>query len=47
MPPAPPRRRWFRISLRTLLLLVTVLCIWLGVKVNLARRQKEAIAALI
>jgi hypothetical protein len=41
-----PRRRWFRISLRTMLLLLTLLCIWLGVKVNQARRQKEAIAAL-
>jgi hypothetical protein len=46
MPPAPSRRRWFRISLRTVLLLVTLLCIWLGIKVNQARRQKEAIAAL-
>ncbi len=46
LPVTPRRRRWFRISLRTLLLLVTLLCIWLGVKVNQARRQKEAIAAL-
>ncbi len=46
MPAALSRRRWFRISLRTMLILVTVLCISLGVKVNQARRQKEAIAAL-
>jgi Leucine-rich repeat (LRR) protein len=46
MPPSPSRRRWFRISLRTVLILLTLLCIWLGVKVNQARRQKEAIAAL-
>jgi hypothetical protein len=26
---APPRRRWFRFSLRTLFVLVTVLCVWL------------------
>ena len=45
--PAPrSRRRWLRFSLRTMLLLVTVLSIWLGVKVNQARRQKEAVAAL-
>jgi hypothetical protein len=43
---AKPRRRWLRFSLRTFLLVVTALCIWLGVKVNQARRQKEAVAAL-
>jgi hypothetical protein len=42
----PPRRRWLRFSLRSLLILITVLSIWLGVKVNQARRQKEAVAAL-
>jgi hypothetical protein len=41
-----PRRRWLRFSLRSLLILITVLSIWLGVKVNQARRQKEAVAAL-
>jgi hypothetical protein len=39
-------RRWLRFNLRTFLLLVTVLCVWLGVKVNHARRQKEAVEAL-
>ena len=42
----PPRRRWLRFSLRSLLILITVLSIWLGVKVNQARRQKDAVAAL-
>jgi len=46
MAPASSRRRWFRISLRTMLLVVTLLCVWLGLKVNQARRQKDAIAAL-
>ncbi len=41
-----PRRRWLRFSLRTMLLLVTALSVWLGVKVNQARRQKEAVTAL-
>jgi hypothetical protein len=41
-----PRRRWLRYSLRSLLILTTVLCIWLGIKVNQARRQKEAVARL-
>ena len=40
-----PRRRWLRFSLRSLLILITILCVWLGVKVNQARRQKEAFTA--
>jgi hypothetical protein len=44
--PARPPRRWLRFSLRTFLLLVTVLCIWLGLKVNEALRQKRAVEAL-
>ena len=39
-------RRWLRFSLRALLVLVTVFGVWLGIKVNQARRQKEAVAAL-
>lgn len=41
-----PRRRWFRFSLRTLLLLVTVLGVWLGLHMQAVRRQKESIAAI-
>jgi hypothetical protein len=39
-------RRWLRFSLRTFLLAVTVLCVWLGMRANQARRQKEAVEAL-
>src|SRR5688572_26162539 len=42
----PPRRRWLRFSLRTLLVAVTVLSVWLGVKVDQARRQKRAVETL-
>jgi hypothetical protein len=42
----PLRRRWLRFSLRTFLLSVTVLCVWLGMRVNQARRQKDAVAVL-
>jgi hypothetical protein len=42
-----PRRRWLRFSLRTFLLVLTALCVWLGIKVNQARRQKEAVEALL
>ena len=41
------RRRWFRFSLRALLVVMTVLCVWLGFKVNAARRQREAVAAIL
>jgi len=44
---AEMKGRWFRFSLRTLLLLVTALCVWLGIQVNAARRQREAVAAIL
>ena len=48
MSAAPPdRRRWFRFGLRTLMLALTVLCVWLGFKVNAARRQREAVQAIL
>jgi internalin A len=46
-PPATPNRRWLRFSLRTLLIVMTVLCIWLAIQVNAARRQKEAVTAIL
>ena len=42
-----PKRRWFRFSLRALFVLVTAFCVWLGWEVNSARRQKEAVEAII
>ena len=45
--PTRQPRRWLRFSLRTFLLVLTALCIWLGVKVNQARRQKEAVGNLV
>ena len=44
--PSKPRRRWFQYSLRTLFVLLTVLCVWLAVTVNRARKQREAVAAI-
>jgi len=41
------KSRWFRFSLRTLLLLIAALCVWLGIQVNAARRQKDAVAAIL
>jgi hypothetical protein len=45
-PPRRPHRRWLRYSLRSLLLLTALLAIWLGIKVNQARRQREAVEKL-
>src|SRR5262245_16652414 len=41
------KTRWLRFSLRTMLLLITALSIWLGLQVNAARRQREAVAAIL
>ena len=40
MTPAP-KRRWFRFSLRTLFVVVTVLCLWLGWNVHQVQQRKE------
>ena len=37
-------RRWLKVSLRTFLLAITVLCVWLGFIVNRANKQKQAVA---
>jgi hypothetical protein len=41
-----PKRRWFRFSLRTFLVIVTLICVWLGWKINEARKQKQAVEAI-
>jgi hypothetical protein len=38
-----PRRGWLRISLRTLLLVVAAIAVWLGVQVNRATNQRRAV----
>jgi hypothetical protein len=45
--PAKRRPRWFRFSLRMMLVMVAVLCVWLAFTFNAARRQKEAVAAIL
>jgi hypothetical protein len=37
--PTPTKRRWFRFSLRTMFVLVTVLCIWLGHSLTWIRQR--------
>jgi hypothetical protein len=38
-----PKRRWFRFSLRTLFVVVTVFGIWLGWQLHFVTRRKQAI----
>lgn len=41
----PPRRRWFRFSLRTLFVVVTLLCVllggWMSYQLNWIRRRHD------
>jgi hypothetical protein len=39
-------RRWWRYSLRTFLVLVTLFCVWLGIVANRAHVQKSAVEKL-
>ena len=41
-----PTRRWFQYSLRSFLVLLTAVAVWLGVVVNRAREQREAVKAI-
>jgi hypothetical protein len=39
-------RRWFQYSLRSFLVLLTAVAVWLGVIVNRAREQRETVKAI-
>jgi hypothetical protein len=39
-----PKRRFLQFSLRTLLVVMLIVCVTLGWKVNKAKRQREAVA---
>ena len=43
---SPKGRRWFRVSLRTLLVLITAFGVWLGFQVAAARKQRNALQSL-
>ena len=47
LPPPARKRRWLSISLRGLLLVVTVLALYLGWHANLALRQRAAVASVL
>jgi hypothetical protein len=40
------KRRWFSFSLRTMFVLVTVLCVWLGWNVRIVQERKAILAEL-
>jgi Leucine-rich repeat (LRR) protein len=40
------KRRWFQFSLRTMMVVVTLLCIWLGITANRANRQRRAVETI-
>lgn len=41
------RRNWIQFSLRALLAVTAVLGVWLGIRVNAARRQREAVSHVL
>jgi hypothetical protein len=41
-----PRRRWFRFSLRTMLVVVTILSVWLAWESSVVRQRRTALAEL-
>ena len=41
-----PRRRWLQFSLRTMFVVVTVFCVWMGFTAKRARDQREAVEAI-
>jgi len=44
--PFKPTRHWFQYSLRSFLVALTVVAVWLGVVVNRTREQREAVKAI-
>jgi len=41
--PLLPNRRWLRFSIRTLLVAVTIFCVWLGWQVSIVRERKALV----
>ena len=44
--PPKPKRRWYQFSMRTLLVVVVVFCVWLGIRVQRARTNRARVAAV-
>ncbi len=46
MTDAKPKRRWFRFSLRTLFLAITVFCLWFAWRANVVRERADLINSI-
>jgi Leucine Rich repeat len=44
--PPKRKRRWFQFSLRTMMVVVTLLCVWMGITAHRANRQRRAVERL-
>lgn len=44
---AKPRRRWFRYSLRTLFVVMTIAAVWLGLTMKRIRDQERGVARIL
>jgi hypothetical protein len=42
-----PNRRWLRFSIRTLLLAVTIFCVWLGWQVSIVREREKLLQLVL
>jgi len=42
-----PKRRYFRYRLRTLMIVVTVFCIWMGITAKRARDQRQTVESIL
>src|SRR4249919_3316018 len=43
---ALPKRRWFRFSLRTMFVVVTIFGVWLGWQLNIVRERKAILVEM-
>ena len=41
-----PKRRWFSFSLRTMFVLLTAICVWVGYEVNWIRQRQDRLESL-
>ena len=46
-PNTKPRRRWYQFSMRTLLLVMLVVVVWVGIRVEWARTNRERVGAVV
>ena len=44
---APPKRRWFRFSLRTMFVVVTIFGVWLGWQLKIVRERKAILREIL